>query len=213
MPVAAPERPSIGRFVLATLTTARLVNWQPTGWSAAVGVSLLATSKPKSLDLRLAISSALVASSCGFLLDDPAATTAEPTPTTLRARRSQRLTLAALSLGLWWTAALTFVTARTGAMPLAGRTLLFTNLAASALTASAIATRHGDRNSGGVAGAVTALLVFASTFLPRRTWLPLPPAPDDPNATLELAFLLLAMLIAPWFASTDPATRSRLAQP
>lgn len=213
MPVATPEHPSIGRFVLATAATIRLANWRPTGWSAAVGVALLATSRPESLDLRLALSGALVASSCGFLLDDPAAATAEPMPTTLRTRRVQRITLAAVPLGLWWTAALTLMTARAGELPLTGRTLLFAALATSALAASAIATRQGDRNSGGVAGAVTALLVFASTLLPDRTWLPLPPAPDAPDATLQLTLVLLATLTVLWFASADPATGARLVKP
>ena len=77
---------------------------------------------------------------------------------------------------------------------------------------SATASTMGDRTAGGIAGALFSMACFATTFLPSRTWLPLPPNPDAPGATSRLlAVLSCAIAVLAW-VSRDPVRRRLLSR-
>lgn len=185
----------------------RVVSLQPLGWAMAGGLMLVSVGDGGSGALRLSAAGAAVAAATAFVLDDPAAPTLAGSPTTLRVRRSHRIACAAVAMALWWMVVVNVATARAGGLPLRGRALELTVLAAVALAVSAGAATTGDRTGGGVAGAACSAVCFVSTFLPPAWWLPFPADPGGPGATRRLLVLLaLAAAVLAWM-SRDPARR------
>ena len=199
------------RHLLAlSLPTARVLTWRPLFWSIVGASAYLVVGNPAGLETRLAIAGAAVGATSGFLLDDPAAVTLAATPAPLPMRTLHRVTMATVSIGLWWIGAASFVSVRSGGFPLVGRSLELAALSAIALATSAFAATSGDKTSGGIAGAVAALCCYAATFLPPQPWLPLPSNPDDPGASFRLTTAVLVAVAALWFMSRDPARRKML---
>jgi len=192
---------------------ARVVSWQPLARAMAAGIVFMLMGSRAGVPLRLSIAAAAVAAASAFVFDDPAAVTVAASPTSLPVRRLQRVTVATLAVGLWWTAAISIATHRAGALPLQAPTLELGVFVAIALAVSAAATTMGDRTAGGIAGAVFTIASFATTFLPPWTWLPFPTDPDASGATLRLlAILACAVTVLAW-ACRDPAQRIRQRRP
>jgi hypothetical protein len=207
--IGTPDTSSsrLAHFTTATGRAARVLTWQPTAWSLAGATLLLVIAKPATLDLRLAIGGAAVAATAGFALDDPAAVTLAASPSSLRRRRAHRVAIVLVVAGTWWIGVVEYVTVRAGRFPLVDRTLLFGVLVAIALATAAAVAHLGERTGGGIAGVVVTLGAFATTFLPPRTWLPLPNSPDAPGATGRLLAVAVATVAVLWIASRDPAGR------
>ena len=188
----------------------RVMSWQPLVYVMVAGILIVASGNRAGVHLRLSIAGAAVAAATAFLLDDSAAVTLAASPTSLSLRRLQRVTVAALAVGLWWAAAIAVTTHLVGGFPLRGRALELSVFVAVATAVSATASTMGDRTAGGIAGALFSMAGFATTFLPSRTWLPLPPNPDAPGATSRLlAVLFCAIAVLAW-VSRDPARRRLL---
>lgn len=171
------------------------------------GIAFVTIGSPGGVSLRLSVAGAGVAATSAFLLDDDAAVTLASSPTSLPVRRLQRITVAALAVGLWWVAAVSIANRRTRGFPVSGRPLELGVLVAIALAASAVASNVGDRTTGGIAGAGFSIACYATTFLPPQPWLPLPAHPDAPGATLRLVAILVCATAVLAFASRDPAAR------
>lgn len=184
---------------------ARVLNWQPLAQVMLAAIVFVTIGSRAGVPLRLSIASAAVAASSAFLLDDPAAVTLAASPTSLPLRRLQRVAIAALAVGLWWTAAVAVTTHRAGGLPLQGRALELSMLLAVALAVSATTSTIGDRTAGGIAGAVFTIVCYAITYLPSQTWLPLPTHPDTPGSTTPLLAVLACALALLARASRDPA--------
>jgi len=186
---------------------ARMVSWQPLARVMVAGIAFVLIGSQAGVSLRLSIAAAAVAAASAFLLDDPAAATLAASPTSLPVRRLQRVAVAALAVGLWWTTAISIATHRAGPLPLPGPTLELGVFVAVALAVSAAATTMGDRTAGGIAGAMVTIASFATTFLPSQAWLPFPAESDAPGATLRLLVVLLSASTVLAWASRDPAQR------
>lgn len=197
-------------LLVLSLPTTRVLTWRPLFWSMVGASVYLAVGNPTGFEPRLAIAGAAVGATSGFLLDDPAAVTLAAAPAPFPMRRLHRVTIAAVSIGLWWIGAALLVTLRSGGFPLVGRSLELAALGAIALATSALAATSGDRTSGGIAGAVAALCCFATTFLPPQPWLPFPSSPDAPGASFRLTTAVVLAVAALWFMSRDPARRNVL---
>jgi hypothetical protein len=74
-------------------------------------------------------------------------------------------------------------------------------------TVCAAAMTFGDRTTGGIAGATFTTVVYATTFLPPQSWLPLPSHPDAPGAIPRLLMVLVCATATFACASRDPATQ------
>lgn len=185
----------------------RVLSWQPLARVMTAGIVFVTIGSRAGAPLRLSIASAAVAAASAFVLDDPAAVTLAASPISLPVRRLQRVTVAALAVGLWWTAAVSIATHRAGPLPLQAPTLELGVFVAVALAVSAAATTMGDRTAGGIAGAVVTIASFATTFLPSRVWLPFPADPTAPGATLRLLPVLACAVTVLAWASRDPAQR------
>lgn len=186
-------------------TSARVLKWRPLGQVMLAALAFVAIGSRAGVALRLSIASAAVAAASGFLLDDPAAVTLAASPTSLPLRRLQRVSVVAAAVGLWWAAVAVLATRIGGGFPLRGRALELCVFVAVTLAASATASNLGDRTVGGIAGAACAAGCYAITFLPPRSWLPLPGHPDAPGATSRrLVVLAGAVAVLAW-ASRDPA--------
>lgn len=183
------------------------MSWRPLAHMMAAGVGFVLIGSRAGVSPRLSIAGVAVAAASAFLLDDPAAVTLAASPTSLPVRRLQRVAVAALAVGLWWTAALSMAVHRAGGLPLRRRTLELAVFVAVALAVSAAATTMGDRTAGGIAGAVFTIASFATTFLPSRVWLPFPAESDGPDAILRLLVVLLCAVTVLAWASRDPAQR------
>lgn len=187
----------------------KVLNWQPCGRLMVVGLAFVAIGVRATIYTRLSIAGAGVAATSAFLLDDQAAITLASSPTSLPARRLHRVALAAITVGLWWLAAVAVATIRVGSFPLAGRALQLGMFVAVALAASAVAAGVGDRTTGGFAGAACCMVVYATTYLPPQRWLPLPAQPDTPGATTRLLVALGCALAVLAYMSRDPAASKR----
>ena len=185
----------------------KIVNWQPTARLMVAGLAFVTIGSHAGVQLRMSIASAGVAASTAFLLDDHAAITLASSPTSLPMRRLHRIAVASLAAGLWWVAAVTLATNRSGSFPIAGRALELSALVAVALAAAAGASTLGDRTTGGIAGAACSIAAYASTFLPPQPWLPLPAHPDAPSAAPRLLATLACAMAVLAYTSRDPATR------
>ncbi len=195
------------RALLLARPAVRVVSWQPLVYMMLAGILIVASGNRASVHLRLSIASAAVAAATAFLLDDSAAVTLAASPMSLPLRRLQRVTVGALAVGLWWAAAIAVTTHLAGGFPLRGRALELSVYVAVATAVSATASTMGDRTAGGIAGALFSMACFGTTFLPSRTWLPLPAHPDAPGAMSRLlAVLACAIAVLAWM-SRDPADR------
>ncbi len=195
------------RASLLTRPAVRILSWQPLVYMMLAGILIVASGNRAGVHLRLSIASAAVAAATAFLLDDSAAVTLAASPMSLPRRRLQRVTVAALAVGLWWAAAIAVTTHLAGGFPLRGRALELGAFVAVANAVSATASTMGDRTAGGIAGALFTMACFGTTFLPPRTWLPFPAHPDAPGATSRLlAVLACAIAVFAWM-SRDPAHR------
>jgi hypothetical protein len=186
----------------------KLVSWQPMAIVMAAGFALVMIGSPAGVSLRLSIASAGVAAANAFVLDDTAAVTLAASPTSLPVRRLYRVGVAALTIALWWIATVAVATHRIGAFPLTGPTLQLGMLVAVAVAVCAAAMTFGDRTTGGIAGATFTTALYATTFLPPQSWLPLPSHPDAPGATQRLLIVLVFATATFAGASRDPATRT-----
>lgn len=171
----------------------------------SAGLVLVVGGSRAGAPLRLSIAGAAVAAATAFLVDDPAATTLAASPCSLAGRRRRRVALAILAAGSWWAAAAPVATRLAGPFPLRVRSLELGVLVVVALAASAVASRSGDANPGGIAGAVVAVAAHASTYLPAKPWLPFLPMATAPGASARLLVTLVLATALLVLASGDPA--------
>jgi len=169
------------------------------------GIALIAVGSRAGVMSRWSFAAAMVAATTAFVLDDPAGSTLAATATSLPVRRLLRASAAVVAAGLWWIGAVALATHRVGAVPMRALTLEFATFVAVALAASAAAARLGDRTGGGYAGAIVALVYFATGFLPSQPWLPFPSEPTAPGAVARLAVILVVAVTALAATSRDPA--------
>ncbi|HUF98484.1 MAG TPA: hypothetical protein VMM60_10175 [Ilumatobacter sp.] len=203
------RRPTRSSAWVLTKPTARITSWQPLAQMMLAGWVLVIIGGRSGALLWLSVAAAAVAATTAFVFDDPAAETLAASPCSLPRRRLQRATIALLGVGIWWVPAVLLARRRAGdlsGMSVVDATLEVGVFVAIALAVSATACRLGDRTGGGIAGAVTTMACFATTFLPHRRWLPLP-ADGAPNPTRHLLVLLAVAVAGIVLASTDPAHR------
>ena len=206
--MVATPRPIVRPHQMLALArpATRVVSWQPLARVMVAGIAFVTIGSRAGVPFRLSIAGAAVAAASAFLLDDSASVTLAASPTSLPARRLYRVSITAIAVGLWWTAAVSVAIKSAGGFPLRGRALELAMFVTIALAVSATATTMGDRTTGGVAGAVVTIACYSLTFLPSKTWLPLPSNPDAPGATPRLLAVLICATAALTYASHDPAT-------
>lgn len=154
----------------------------------------------------------------GFGLDDPAAETVAPAPTTLLFRRSlQVILLGSLAAGIWAglvgyaeTARLTTTAPDSPPLPVGSLTLEFGAMLFFTWAAAAAASRWVSDGMGGVAAAPTLIAFLSATLFVRRWWLLFAGLPGDARWadsherwTVVLTVALLGLL----WASFDPGRR------
>jgi hypothetical protein len=205
----ADRHPTRGSPLALTMLTARVANCQPLAQMMVAGWVVVIVGGRSGTMFRLSVAAAAVAAATAFVFDDPAAETLASSPSSLARRRLQRAAIAVVGVGTWWAVAVPL--SRQWAGDLSGlsvvdATLEFGVYVAISLAVSAGASRLGDRTGGGIAGAVTTMACFATTFLPHRRWLPLP-TDGAPNPTPRLIALLAVAVAGIVLASTDPAHR------
>ena len=185
----------------------RATTWQPLAIAMVGGLALVATGSRASVVTRMAIAGAAVAAGTAFALDDPAAVTLAPSPTSRLARRLMRVGTVVLATGLWWATVAGVAASRVHPLPWRSLTVQLAVFVAVALAVSATAASLGDRTDGGVAGAVVVLGCYVATFLPPRWWLPFPASPNAPGAPARHVAILAVATTVLVVASRDPASR------
>jgi hypothetical protein len=186
---------------------APVITWKPlAGTTVATSLWIALAVRPSGL--LLSIAAAAVAAPTSQVLDDPAAATLQPSPTTLLRRRAQRVTLALPLLGLWWALTTTIVSRSAEHLPLGAHTLQYAALVAIGLTGSSLTSRiAGDRAREGTTGALAVIICFGTGFLPARSLQLVPVDPAAPGATRQLAVLLAIAVALQFGSSADPAQR------
>ena len=153
--------------------TLRATRWAPWLVAATVSLGLVLLHSDGPVATPLQISAFLLGAGAGFAMDDPAAETFGPSPTTLRRRHGVRVAGIALATAL---AALTLGSlarpsgaGETGALVAMTAGLLGLNLGVSGMAGRLSGWRHG----GLVSSPVVLILVISSSMLP-PAWRPLP---------------------------------------
>lgn len=165
--------------------------------------------------LRLA--ALLLSAGAAFALEDPAASTLAPSPTSLLARQALHLGLLLVTLAALWTALIVVASVLAGvalsALPVGAATLEAVAMLALALAVTAAVSRTGD-GRGGVAGSSTLLLAVLAALVGQQQWpahLTLFPFdPSDPAWALAHArwvWVLIGAVVVLAAASSDPACR------
>lgn len=187
--------------------TLRATRWAPWLLAATTSLVLVLLHSDGPVATPLQISGLLLGAGAGFALDDPAAETLAPSPTSLRRRHSVRVVGIALA-----TALLTLVlgslahpagTGEAAALEAMTAGLLGLNLGVAGVAGRLTGWRHG----GPVSSPVVLILVIVSSMLP-PAWRPLPTG-DIPGGWTAiwtrwtLACLLGLLLLA--HACRDPA--------
>lgn len=195
-------------MIRSTRHLAAVLTWKPFAATAvATAVWLALTERPSPLLLSTAATA--VAATTPFVLDDPAATTLQSSPATLRQRRAHRAALVLALLGSWWVLAVTIVSRSTAHLPLAAHTLQLTTLVAIGLAGASTTSRIGsDRAQGGTAGALAVIICFGTAFLPERSLQLVPGDPAAPDAARQLIVILAVAVTVALGASADPARRT-----
>lgn len=221
MPVSGGMRAA----ALAVRPVARSVRWAPLlggGLGGAAVVWLMGPDRPDPTTSLSSLRLAAIGLGAGaaFALDDRAADTLAPSPTTLLARRGLRLALVVAAAALLW-AALTAAAglaapAGGGSLPAAGPTLEAAALLAFTLAAAVVAGRWAPHGLGGIAGGPALTLAVLGAYFAQMRW----PrhltvfafGPGDPAwaaAHRRWALVLAVALAVLAVESLDPA-RSRL---
>jgi hypothetical protein len=184
----------------------RAVWWQPIV-AAAVAAAVVVRLARLDPAMEHFLAAMLLALGTALVLDDPAAATLAPSPTTLWRRRRRRLALALVLVGLAWVAVNQMAGhPRAGPLPPGPATLVLGTLLGVVLASAALA--GGDDQLGGAAaGPVLLGFVVVAAKLPGR-WSLLPVAGHERRWGLVLAATLLVLLAA----SRDPAARRPLAR-
>ena len=153
--------------------TLRATRWAPWLLAATASLVLVLLHFDGPVALPLQLSAFLLGAGAGFALDDPAAETLAPSPTSLQRRHGVRVVgvvtataLAALVLG---SVARPSGVGETGALVAMAAGLQGLNLGVSAMAGRFSGWRHG----GLVSSPVVLMLVIASSMLP-PVWRPLP---------------------------------------
>lgn len=175
--------------------------------AAAAGVFVLAAPSANSASQRLRVASAVVAAVACFVLDDDAAMTLDAVPVSRLTRRLLRAGATAAFVTVWMAVVIGAADALTGAgrPPLAALAEVGA-IELLALAGACVAIGRTDDGRGGIAGALIALVCFATAFLPARWWWPLTSQPE----TRRLVLVGLVALVVALTASADPARRRRL---
>lgn len=151
----------------------RATRWAPWLLAATISLVLVLLHSDGPVATPLQLSAFLLGAGAGFALDDPAAESLAPSPTTLRRRHGVRVAFITLA-----TALATLVlgslahpsgVGETGALVAMTAGLLGLNLGASGVAGRLSEWRHG----GLVSSPVVLILVIASSTLP-PAWRPLP---------------------------------------
>lgn len=204
----------------------RSIRWGPlvgAGAAATAMVWLMGPDRPNpptSLSsLRLA--AFLLCAGAAFALDDQAADTLAPSPTTLLARRGVRLAVVVAGAGLLWAALIAVAgvaaPAGQGPIPAAAATIEAAALVAFTLTSAVVACRWAPHGLGGIAGGPALTLAVLAAYLGQMRWprhlTVFPLGPGDPNweAAHRRWWVVLAVALAVMVAeSLDPARRRSL---
>ena len=190
--------------------------WSPSGASAAISTGLvvaLTWNHPPELQQTIDIvrrAGFFLALGAPFLLEDPAASTIESSPTTLFVRRSLRLGIGISAIIPVWAAIIGYAAVRMdgGGLPVGALTLEFAAIlmVGSVLAAGSIALGYPGGPSGSVA---LFLLSWALPWMPHR-WTLLGGAPGDAEwaaAHLRWAAAVAMALGLTIAFSLDPARR------
>lgn len=197
-------------MIAGTRHLATVLTWKPLA-ATTVGTAtwLALTDRPS--PLLLSAAAAAVAAATPFVLDDTAAATLGPSPTTLWRRRAQRISLVLPLLSGWWLLAFTIVSRSSDPLPPAAYALQLATLLAVGLAASSTSSSvDSERARGGTAGGVAVIVCFGTAFLPARALQLVPANPDAPDAGWKLVVLLAVAVVIQLGASTDPARRTPL---
>lgn len=221
LPTAGHRR----RFLMvpALFPVTRGMAWVPLLGATAASVGLLCVllypnggSTATSLaSLRLA--ALLLSAGAAFALDDPAASTLAPSPTSPLARQALRLGVLLATLAALWTALVVVASVLAGvapsALPVGAVTLEASAMLAFALAVTAAAHRTTD-GRGGVAGSSALLLAMLAALIGQQRWprhLTLFPFDaSDPAwalAHVRWAGVLVVAVVVLAAASSDPARR------
>jgi hypothetical protein len=178
--------------------------------ASVAGAALLVVavvSSTASLVLHTRVAGMFVAAACAGLLDDAAAATLGPSPTSLLTRRVFRVTCAAALAGAWWTIMIIVVVVRSADVPIVALTREFVLLTAIALCA-ALVVQARTADGRGAAGGIVAVVWFGLSFVPPVGRVPLPPNPLEPGADRAITVAVLGALAVAAALSRDPASRT-----
>ena len=174
--------------------------------AAAVLVGTQASRHGQSLSIAYAVAVVVSTAGIGFALDDRAAATLAPSPTTLRARRLLRAALALSIIGVGWLLLAAWVVARRGAdaVPIVDLMLELGTVATLGLAAAAVALRRNT--DGGPTAAATVLIAPALVSALRAGWLGWLPmlVPHSPHHD-RWSWLLVGAVVVFTMASRDAA--------
>jgi hypothetical protein len=174
--------------------------------SAFVAVAALpAVTQPVSIAMAGAV---ITASLAGFALEDSAAATLEPSPTTLRHRRAVRLFIAgnALLLALLLDTVLLQSRADGASGQLIHRAVALAAIATTSVAASAIAARYEiDRRGGAVGVMAASVMVLVLEPLSTRWPQGFPSVLFDAPSNGRWWWVLLAAAAVVAWCSRDPA--------
>ncbi len=185
----------------------RTLQWRPLAWTMAGTTTWVVVASAPALPGRIALAGSVIATTTGFLVEDAATTTLSAAPTSLSSRRRQRALVALGTVTGWWMAALAWSLTRGADRPPAEMGLQLAALVGVALAVSAIASKVGDLEGGGVAGLVLALAFYASSLLPPHVPFRLLPDPTTTAAIRQNAIVFATTVVILAATSRDPASR------
>jgi hypothetical protein len=194
----------------------RSVRWQPTVAAAGIGALVLAVRRDHLDHSAQAITvlravALLLAVGLAFSLDDRSRRTVQSVPSPAWWRAAGQVSVALIPALAAWIAALGWVSARTGDLPVLGLSLEGAALAAVGLALAAGLVRWRDLGDpGAVAGPALLVSGLMIAQLPDRLALVVGPGPAWTAAHLRWSALLSAAVAVMLVAVRDPAARSPL---
>jgi fluoroquinolone transport system permease protein len=197
----------------------RSVRWQPTLAGAGIAAVVLGVRRdhlghPAQSLTVLRVVALLLALGVAFALDDRSRRTVQSVPSPAWWRAAWQASVALAPAVAAWVAALSWVSTRTGDLPVLGLSLEAAALVALGLALAAGLVRWRDLvDPGTVAGPVLLVSALMIAQLPERFALMVRPGPGWTAAHLRWSALLAVAVAVTVLAVRDPAARSPLRHP
>jgi hypothetical protein len=192
----------------------RSVRWQPTVAAAGIAAVVLAVRRdhlghPAQAMLVLRVVALLLAVGLAFALDDRSRRTVQSVPSPAWWRAAGQVSVALVPALAAWIAALGWVSARAGDLPVLALSLEAATLAAVGLALAVGLVRWREvLDPGAVAGPVLLVSGLMITQLPERVAVVVGPGPSWTAAHLRCLAVLAAAVAVVLLALRDPAAPS-----